>query len=269
MATATPENWKSVVDEIVGTVVAEHAPIVDAEARFPEESMRAFAEAGLYGLLTSTEVGGLGKRLREASYTIDAIAQQCGSTAMVMCMHYCGAAVLEAYGTEAVRRAVVAGEHLSTLAFSEAGSRSHFWAPLSTAKTDGDSFVIEAKKSWITSSRAAMAYVWSSTATDDAEGITIWTVPSDAPGLSVPRPFDGLGLRGNDSTPVLAEGVRLSAEHRLGAEGAGFDVMMGTVLPTFSVLNASCSLGLRAFASGLPSATSTSISFCTRTTSGR
>jgi alkylation response protein AidB-like acyl-CoA dehydrogenase len=78
-----------------------------------------------------------------------------------------------------------------------------------------------------------------------AEGAsTLWLVPRNAKGITVQGKFDGLGLRGNDSSPVAAEGVKIPESQRLGADGKGFDVMMGNVLPLFSLLNASCSLGM-------------------------
>jgi alkylation response protein AidB-like acyl-CoA dehydrogenase len=162
---------------------------------------------------------------------------------MVLCMHFCGTAVLEAHAPSDVRRAAAEGSHLSTLAFSEAGSRSHFWAPQSTvADQDGD-VILNARKSWVTSASHAAAYVWSSRPLG-ADGVsTIWLVPANTSGLTVQGPFEGLGLRGNDSCPVSANGVRVERSAMLGADGKGFDIMMGIVLPAFSILNAACSVG--------------------------
>lgn len=165
---------------------------------------------------------------------------------MVLTMHYCGVAVLEAHGPMEVRRAAAAGRHLSTLAFSEAGSRSHFWAPVSTAEQGDGHVVLNASKSWITSASNATAYVWSSKPLA-AEGLsTIWLVPATAEGIAVQGPFEGLGLRGNDSSPVTATNVMVPPGAMLGGDGQGFGVMMSVVLPTFAVLNAACSNGLMA-----------------------
>jgi alkylation response protein AidB-like acyl-CoA dehydrogenase len=173
------------------------------------------------------------------------IAQECGSTAMVTCMHFCGAAVLEAHADHDVRRAAASGAHLSTLAFSETGSRSHFWAPLSTAKKNGKGIVLDARKSWVTSASKATSYVWSSQPLQPDGGMsTIWLVPAATPGIRVQGPFDGLGLRGNDSSPVFANDARVPESAMLGKDGRGFDIMMGTVLPLFNVLNAACSVGI-------------------------
>jgi alkylation response protein AidB-like acyl-CoA dehydrogenase len=97
---------------------------------FPAKTLAAFAEAGFYGLVSSPEVGGHGLGMAAATYVVERLARECGSTAMIVCMHYAATAVIEAHGPLATRQAIAAGKHLSTLAFSEFGSRSHFWAPV-------------------------------------------------------------------------------------------------------------------------------------------
>src|SRR5256885_16090863 len=74
--------------------------------------------------------------------------------------------------------------------------------------------------------------------------MTLWVVPSDASGLTVPAAFDGLGLRGNASSPVSADGLEVPASAMLGADGAGLDIALTVVLPWFLVLNAAASTGL-------------------------
>jgi alkylation response protein AidB-like acyl-CoA dehydrogenase len=230
--------------EKVLPVVAEHAVQVDKTGRFPEATIRALTEAGLMGLVTPTAHGGLGGTFADAAVLIEKIAQKCGTSAMVTMMHWCGALVIAQHGSPEVNRAIAKGEHLSTLAFSEAGSRSMFWAPTSTARADGGDVVLDAVKSWITSASHATAYVWSSKPVAGDGASTIWLVERARAGLEVPTAFDGLGLRGNDSSPMVAKGVRIPAANRLGPDGGGFDVMMGIVLPAFNLMNAAVSLGL-------------------------
>jgi alkylation response protein AidB-like acyl-CoA dehydrogenase len=232
------------LEQICTETVAPDAPNVDQHGAFPDRSLKSLAQAGLLGAVSAPEVGGLNLGFRGAAAIVGRLAQDCASTAMVVCMHYCGTAVLEAYGPRDVRSVAASGSHLSTLAFSEAGSRSHFWAPVSTAKRDGADVVLDARKSWITSASKATSYVWSSRPLQ-AEGLsTLWLVPADTAGVRVQGPFDGLGLRGNDSSPVSANGARIPAAAMLGEDGKGFDIMMGTVLPLFNVLNAACSVGI-------------------------
>jgi isovaleryl-CoA dehydrogenase len=106
--------------------IAESAAAVDRDGSFPETSIAALRSAGLLGALSAAESGGLGLGLPGAARIVRRVAEECGSTAMVLTMHYCGVAVLEAYAGMDVRREAATGAHLSTLAFSEAGSRSLF-----------------------------------------------------------------------------------------------------------------------------------------------
>lgn len=237
-------NLEEVLVPALDELVAPAAVRVDRDAAFPEAALRALRQTELMGLLTPTAHGGRGGTPADAARVVEQIARRCGSSAMVVCMHYAGASVLARHGSPEVNRDVAAGRHVSTLAFSEKGSRSHFWAPLSTAREDGDCVVLDADKSWVTSARHATAYVWSSRPVHAEGACTLWLVPADAQGLSIPAPFDGLGLRGNDSSPVKAEGVRVPANQRLGEDGGGFDGMMGIVLPVFNLMSAGCSIGL-------------------------
>ncbi len=231
------------LNSIISGQLQNLAPETDKNAVFPRPVIDALGKAGLLGLVSSKEVGGMGLGLAEASQVVSSLAQQCPSTAMIVCMHYCAVAVLEQYGQEEVRREIAAGRHLTTLAFSEAESRSHFWAPASTATRDGDHIVLNARKSWITSAFEANSYVWSSKPVAAEGASSIWYVDAKASGLKLAAPFNGMGMRGNASSPVTATDVRIAAGNQLGEDGKGFDMMMGVVLPWFCVLNASCSVG--------------------------
>lgn len=232
------------LDPVVAAEIEPNAVRTDVEGRFPIENLRALRAAGLLGLVSATDVGGAGQGIRAATDVVRRIAEHCSSTAMIVCMHYAATAVIEEHGAEEVRRAIAAGEHLSTLAFSEKGSRSHFWAPLSTAEADGGQVRLDARKSWITGAGEADSYVWSSLPFAADGPSTLWFVPSSTEGLKVDAPFDGLGLRGNASSPVSATGVLIPAKHALGPDGGGFDIMMTTVLPWFNAMNAAMSVGV-------------------------
>jgi alkylation response protein AidB-like acyl-CoA dehydrogenase len=245
-------GYRDALGGVIERAVAPAAAEVDRDGVFPVAGIEALGQAGLLGLTCAPEVGGGGAGLRAAAEVVEGLAGVCGSTAMVALMHYCGAAVLEAHGPPAVRRAVAAGDHLTTLAFSEAGSRSHFWAPVGTAtRADGAAGAaggvrLDAQKSWVTSAGRAASFVWSSRPLAGEGPMSLWLVPGDAPGLSQPGGFDGLGLRGNGSTPVTAEGVLVPESALLGPDGGGLDLALSVVLPTFLVLSAAFSVGLMA-----------------------
>jgi alkylation response protein AidB-like acyl-CoA dehydrogenase len=175
---------------------------------------------------------------------VEKLAGACGSTAMVVLMHFAAVPLLEAHGPRELRAAIATGDSLATLAFSEAGSRSHFWAPQSSAVRENGTIRLDAHKSWVTSAGQAATYVWSSRPLAAAGPMTLWVVPSDTAGLSQPAGFDGLGLRGNGSTPVDGDGVLVPESAMLGADGAGLDLALSLVLPGFLVMSAAFSLGL-------------------------
>ena len=230
--------------ESIAALAATQAADVD-RGLFPSETIKALGDAGLLGLVSSPDVGGKGQSLAAAAQVVERLARECGSTAMIVCMHYCGTVVLEAHGPLETRKAIAAGKHLTTLAFSEVGSRSHFWAPLGTAVADGGNVRLTGRKSWVTSARHADSYVWSSKPLAGSEASTLWLVPRGTQGLRIAdAPFDGIGVRGNDSSPITAEDARVPASARLGDDGAGFGVMMGVVLPWFNVLSTAVSCGL-------------------------
>ncbi|MFN2607314.1 MAG: acyl-CoA dehydrogenase family protein [Acidimicrobiales bacterium] len=232
------------LEPVVAQVVAPRAADIDRTGAYPREALDALGRAGLLGLVSAPNVGGRGEGHRAAAAVVQELARHCGSTAMVVMMHYAATALIEAHGPRDVREAIAAGRYLATLAFSEAGSRSHFWVPLSSASPDGEGRVrLDAAKSWVTSAGEADGYVWSSRPLDADGASTLWLVPADAPGLSVGAPFDGLGLRGNSSSPMAADGVTVATSARLGPDGGGFDLMIGTVLPWFQVMSAGFSVG--------------------------
>ncbi len=223
------------LQRVIDDVVAPGAAQVDQSGKFPSEAITALARAGVL----RPDIG-----LGSAADVVRRLAGACGSTAMVTLMHYAGAAVIAKYGPVEANEAIARGEHLTTLAFSEAGSRSHFWAPLSAATPAGDDVRLDARKSWVTSAGQADSYVWSSRPLSAPGPMTLWLVPSTAAGLTTPEPFDGLGLRGNNSMPVRADAVRVPRSAMLGDDGAGLDIALAEALPWFLVLSAAFSVGL-------------------------
>ena len=238
-----PAEGLAALPTILAEVVGPLAEEIDRTGVYPNQAIQALSAAGLLGLISATEVGGLGQGQRAAADVVEQLARHCGSTAMVVMMHYSAVAVIEALGPEAVRRDVAGGRALASLAFSEAGSRSHFWAPVSTATAAADGVFLDARKSWVTSAGEADLYVWSSQPLAADGPSTLWLVPADAPGLELGPPFDGLGLRGNCSRPVTANGTWVPSAAMLGTDGSGFDTMLGVVLPCFQVLSAAFSAG--------------------------
>jgi isovaleryl-CoA dehydrogenase len=236
--------YQDALARVIEEVIEPGAAEVDASAIFPRRQIGALAEAGLLAITVPTDFRGGGEGMRAASHVVRELGAVCGSTAMIVTMHYSATAALTAAGMKDTLTAIAAGRHLSTLAFSESGSRSHFWAPLSTAAADGDDVRLDARKSWVTAAGEADSYVWSSRPLAAQGAMTLWLVPGSAEGLTVAGAFDGLGLRGNASSPMTAEGLRVPPSAMIGTDGAGLDLALAAVLPVFLICNASMSAGL-------------------------
>jgi alkylation response protein AidB-like acyl-CoA dehydrogenase len=169
---------------------------------------------------------------------------------MVYVMHVTAAQMVAASTTladrDAVLREMAAGRHLTTLAFSEKGSRSQFWAPVSRLEGRNGAFVTDASKSWVTSAHQAHSYVSSAQKPGAASPLesTLYLVRKGARGIEIAGGWDGLGLRGNDSAPVTLQGMSVRTEDLLTTQGSGAEGMLQVVLPWFALGTAAMALGL-------------------------
>jgi alkylation response protein AidB-like acyl-CoA dehydrogenase len=246
---------QAAVDEATSIAERRIAPFaaeVDERGRFPTEAVAALGEAGFMGLTIPAEHGGRGQSLRVAAAVVDEIAQRCASTAMVYMMHLSGVACYMAAPQKmsAHLKAAAAGKHLSTLAFSEKGSRSQFWAPVGRLVKDGaGGFTLNSEKSWVTSAGIADGMAVSCLAAA-GEGIgpgdvTVFLALKDDPGASVSGGWNALGMRGNQSAPVTFRDFPLDPESRAFApNGKGQGVMLGAALPVFQICQGAIGVGL-------------------------
>ena len=234
------------LDDVV-KVAREHAEQVDTDGVFPTEAVEELRVGGLMGLILPVEVGGSGAGPVEFTEVVSELAAACGSTAMIYLMHSAAAVTVAAAPPVALPGLLAdmaSGAALGTLAFSERGSRSHFWAPVSTATANGPTVGLRADKSWVTSAGHADVYVVSTGTPSGAPGaVDLYAVPRDTAGVSVAGPWRGLGLRGNASSPMTLD-ADIPVGHRLGEPATGFELLMQTVLPWFNLGNAAVSLGL-------------------------
>ena len=238
--------------EIATSVLGPAAAQNDTAGRFSTDAVQALGESGLLGLLLPVDLGGSGLGPRTFAVVTATLAEADASVAMVYVMHILAGATISAARPSAagamtpILREIAAGRHLSTLAFSEAGSRSHFWAPISRAQRNGDGVHLSAKKSWVTSAGHAQSYVVSALS---PEGLgptdsTLYLVPADTRGVSVAGHWDGLGLRANASAPIALDDCLVSSEFQLTDDGGGFPTMLNVVLPLFNLGTAAVALGL-------------------------
>ncbi|HEX8794000.1 MAG TPA: acyl-CoA dehydrogenase family protein [Polyangiaceae bacterium] len=236
--------------EVAEKTLAPAAAKNDKEGRFSTEAVSALGSAGLLGLVVSAEAGGAGLGPRAFAEVTATLAEADASVAMVYMMHVSATMCLVTGAKSPAAKAILGdigrGKHLTTLAFSEKGSRSHFWAPISKAQRAGSGVRISALKSWVTSADHADSYVVSALQPDSKgpTDTTLYLVKKGAAGVKVSGPWDGMGLRGNASAPMTLEAAEVGDDLRLTEDGAGFKAMLEVVLPWFNLGQAAVGLGI-------------------------
>ncbi len=231
--------------EPVLSAARANAREVDAAGRYPEEAVGQLRSSGLLGLTLPRSSGGLGGGPHELVQVLSSLAGACGSTAMIYLMHVSAAMPVAASpppGIPSLLGDLASGRALGSLAFSEAGSRSHFWAPVSQARQNSAGVLIDARKSWVTSAGHADVYI-ASTRSPGADTVDLFAVPAGQPGLEVAGTWRGMGLRGNASAPMTLA-AEVPEDTRLGGPGEGMNLMLQSVLPWFNLGNAAVSMGL-------------------------
>ena len=177
-------------------------------------------------------------------------SEGCASTAMVYVMHISAAQAIASStileGRDDLLRQIAAGKHLTTLALSERGSRSHFWAPVSKLAPIGEGFTTSAQKSWVTAADHVDSYVSSAQRPDAASPLesTVYLARKGTNGLRVAGTFNGLGLRGNDSAPVEIKDLTVTKGQLMTPLGEGLKMLLEVALPWFAIGTAAMSNGL-------------------------
>ena len=213
-------------------VIAPRAREIDRDARIPREILKGLAELGLSGVNVPEALGGAEAGVVSYSLALTEIAKACASTAVTMAVTNMVNEVIAKFGTDEQRRAYVPrlcdGTYLAgSFALSEPEAGSDPGAMRTTARRDGDSWVIDGSKQWITSGDFAGVFVvWARTGGPGTRGISTFLVEQGTPGLSVGHHEDKMGLRGSSTTALHFEGCRVPASALLGEENGGFKIAM-------------------------------------------
>jgi acyl-CoA dehydrogenase len=225
-------TFREAVRELAQGVMQPLAAEVDRQHRFPEEAVRAAAEAGLLGVLIPREYGGAGLDALAFAICIEEIAQACASSAVIVDVHTSvGSEPILLFGTEEQKRRwlprLASGELLGAFALTEPASGSDAASLKMSARRNGSGYVLNGTKVFITNvGRAGLYVVFGRTGEEKAAGISAFLVPSDANGVKVGQVFKKMGLNGSPTGELVLEDVEVPAENRLGAEGQGFTVAM-------------------------------------------
>src|SRR5216684_4803198 len=226
-------SFRDAVRELAQGVALPLAAEVDRDHRFPEEAVKAAAEAGLMGVLIPREYGGAGLDALAFTLCIDELAQACASTSVIVDVHTSvGSEPILLFGTDEQKRQwlprLASGELLGAFALTEPASGSDAASLKTSARRVGGDYVLNGTKVFITNiGRAGVYIVFARTGPDErASGVSAFIVPADSTGLRVGHVFKKMGLNGSPTGELVLEDVVVPAANRLAAEGQGFTVAM-------------------------------------------
>jgi alkylation response protein AidB-like acyl-CoA dehydrogenase len=215
-------------------VLAPQAADIDAAERFPREVLRELAELGLMAVNVPQALGGAEAGVVSYALAIQEIARACASTAVMMSVTNMVGEALTRFGTDAQKERycprLASGDYaLASFALSEPDAGSDPGAMRTTARREGDAWVIDGAKQWITGgSYAGVFIVWARTSPPEtaAKGISCFLVEGGTKGLKVGRPEDKMGIRASNTVPLEFDGCRVPADALLGQENGGFKIAM-------------------------------------------
>lgn len=234
--TETQTLIKNTVREFAQTHVAPIAAEIDREHRFPAELLPKLAELNLMGVPYPDEVGGAGAGNVSYVIVIEELARVCASTAVIVSGHTSlGTWPIYQFGTEAQKekylKKLASGEFLGAFALTEPGAGTDAAAGLTTAVLEGDEWVLNGSKIFITNGGYADVYIVTAM-TDPSQGtkgISAFIVEKDAPGFSVGEKEHKMGIKASSTTPLYFSNCRIPKDAIIGKPGQGFKIAMQTL----------------------------------------
>jgi alkylation response protein AidB-like acyl-CoA dehydrogenase len=234
--------------EIAGEELAPKAATYEEEGRFPREMFRLLGRSGLLGLPYPEEYGGAAQPYEVYLQVVEELATAWLGVGLGVSVHTLSCFPLASYGSEEQRKRwlpdLVGGDLLGAYCLSEPQSGSDAAALRTRAVRDGDDYVVNGTKAWITHGGVADFYnVLVRTGEDGPRGISCLLVSGDTPGLTAGTPERKMGLKASVTTQVVLEGVRVPSDRLLGAEGQGFSIALAA-LDGGRLGIAACAVGL-------------------------
>ncbi|HEX6591653.1 MAG TPA: acyl-CoA dehydrogenase family protein [Moraxellaceae bacterium] len=227
--------------------LAPQAARWDAEHHFPVDVIRRAGELGFCGIYASPDSGGLGLSRLDAALIFEQLSQGCTATAAYITIHNMCTWMVTRFGNAAQQQEfgakMTSGEWLASYCLTEPGAGSDAAALRTRAERDGDSYVLNGSKMFISGAGATdILVVMARTADNGAKGISAFIVPAATPGISFGKNEEKMGWNAQPTRAIVFENVRLPAALRLGEEGQGFGFAMKG-LDGGRLNIASCSLG--------------------------
>ncbi|WP_166134410.1 acyl-CoA dehydrogenase family protein [Nocardioides ochotonae] len=235
------------VRQIATTELAPRVAEAERTETFPREVFRMLGRTGLLGLPYPEEHGGGGQPYEVYLQVLEEVAAVWASVGVGVSVHALSCFGLVTRGTPEQQARwlpdMLGGELLGAYCLSEPHAGSDPAAMTTSARRDGDDYVITGAKAWTTHGGHADFYKVMARTSDDRQGISCFLVPADSPGLSADRPEEKMGLTGSATATMRFDGVRVPAERRLGEEGDGLRIALAGL--------DSGRLGIAAVATGL------------------
>jgi alkylation response protein AidB-like acyl-CoA dehydrogenase len=212
--------------------IAPRAAEIDASHEFPWDVVELFREHGIFGLFFDEEVGGTGTGVLLSLVAIEEVSKVCATSGLILAVQELGSLGVKLAGSEGQRErflpGLASGEALAAYALTEAGSGSDSAAMRTVARRDGDEYVLDGSKRFITN--AAVAGLYTVFAKTDPEaghsGISAFVVEADTPGFEVARLEPKMGISGSTTGELTFDGARIPGANLLGEEGEGFKIAM-------------------------------------------
>ncbi len=229
-------EFRDAIRQIVRERVAPRAAEIDAKAEYPWDIRRLFAEHDLLGLPFDPEHGGTGTGTLMLNVAVEEIARACASSALILMIQELGTLPIKLFGSEALKQRFLprcaSGEWSPAFALSEPEAGSDPGGMITRAERDGDEWVVNGTKNWITNLGIADFYVVfakTDRAAARSRGISAFVVEADRPGFSVGKLEHKLGIKGSPTGQPIFEDVRIPAENLIGEEERGMHVALGTL----------------------------------------
>ena len=203
----------------------------DEKHIFPRDTIKAAAELGFASIYVSEEAGGINLGRLEAALIMEAMAYGCPATSAFISIHNMATWMIDCYGDDAIKARflpqLVSMERIASYALTEPGSGSDAAALKTTAKLEGDHYIVNGTKQFISGSGVNDIYVvMVRTADNGAKGVSCLVVEKDTPGLSFGAPEKKLGWNASPTAQLIFDNVKVPVENRVGAEGDGFKFAM-------------------------------------------
>src|SRR5215472_11407010 len=228
---ALRESVRALADE----KIAPYAAKVDQAAEFPQEAHDALVKAGMHAVHIPEAYDGAGADAIATVIVIEEVARVCASSSLIPAVNKLGTMPVLLAGSPDLKHRylppVARGEAMFSYALSEPEAGSDAAAMRARAVSDGDSFVLNGTKRWITNAGISRFYTVMAVTEQDAgpQGISAFVVEQDDPGFSLGAPEHKLGIKGSPTRELYFDNCVITADRLIGAEGDGFRIALATL----------------------------------------